>query len=531
MSGREELFARLRRLRREGGEAPPVEDAAEGSGRVDAPAPLPAWLARRLARTLPAGARERGPAPPRALHVSGGEPAGLGTAANERGSFAVRRARLPDEHAHGAWRLAEIGSACTRSIAALARDPALAEVDLAGAVYLDIETTGLSGGAGTIPFLVALGSFDGAGGFELWQGFLRGPEEEPALLAEVARRIAQASCIVSYFGKSFDRHRLEDKMRLHGVPPPFDARPHLDLYHPLQRLYREAFDDGRLATLEARLCGVERADDLSGRYAPEAWFDFLAGRAHRLEGVFRHNADDVKSLVVLAAHLGRALAEARHDGRPLGGPAVARALGIARTLAEAGRAREALEWVERALARAAGSAGRDGAATALREARWLRADLLRRAGALEEALAAFEELARGADRLALRACVEAAKLHEHRRRDPAAALCATARARALAAGLPGERGDRRLAAELERRAARLRRRVEARALRDEPPPIAGAPARSPDPRTPDPTATDPTKGAVPCPASSPPRPSSRPSASRPSASRSTSAASPPAPST
>ena len=38
---------------------------------------------------------------------------------------------------------------------------------------------------------------------------------------------------------------------------------------------------------------------------PAAWFDYLHGRPHRLEGVFQHNLDDVKSLVTLLAHVGR----------------------------------------------------------------------------------------------------------------------------------------------------------------------------------------------------------------------------------
>ncbi len=448
MSAREELFERLRRLRREG-PSRPAADPAAGPAEAGARG-LPDWLGRHLER-------RRGSAPPALPGPSAlvpGPPQALEAAANARGAFAVRRARLPRGPVHGAWGLGEVSGACPRGIATLARDPALAGVDLARAVYLDIETTGLTGGAGTIPFLVALGTFTSEGEFELWQGFLRGPEEEPALLEEVSKRIAAAGSVVSFFGKSFDRHRLEDKMRLHGVQPPFHGRPHLDLYHPLQRLYRAAFADARLSTLEAKLCGVQREGDLSGRYAPEAWFDYLAGRAHRLEGVFRHNADDVLSLVVLAAHLGRALVEARESGAPLAGPGAARALGVARALAAERRVRDALGWVERALERGAARGA----------TRLLRADLLRRAGETEACLVAYRELAlEGAEAVALRASVELAKLEEHRRRDLGAALVATARARELAQRMPPGAGGARLLAELERRARRLHRRLAAAA--------------------------------------------------------------------
>jgi uncharacterized protein YprB with RNaseH-like and TPR domain len=152
---------------------------------------------------------------------------------------------------------------------------------------------------------VGLARFEGDS-FEIWQGFLPSPAEEAALLAETARRIRAASYVVSFFGKSFDRHRLEDKMRLYGIAPPFADKPHLDLYWPLRRLNKGRFADCRLRTLERELAGVTREDDLPGSFAPAAWFDYLGQRAHRLEGVFQHNLDDVKSLAVLLHALSRA---------------------------------------------------------------------------------------------------------------------------------------------------------------------------------------------------------------------------------
>jgi uncharacterized protein YprB with RNaseH-like and TPR domain len=220
-----------------------------------------------------------------------------------RGTWA-RTSLFERAHRHGSFALEDVLSTPCATLAECARDERIAGVNLDSAVFFDTETTGLSGGAGTYVFLVGLGRFT-ENGFELWQGFLPHPADEKALLEEVAERIAGASAILSFFGKSFDRHRLEDKMRLFGVEPPFAASIHLDLYYPLRRAYRGKFENCRLKTLERELVGVTRADDLPGSFAPAAWFDFLARRPHRLEGVFRHNADDVLSLVTLAAHLGR----------------------------------------------------------------------------------------------------------------------------------------------------------------------------------------------------------------------------------
>ena len=276
-----------------------------------------------------------------------------GIAREPNSSVLARRGIFDAGHGHGDFRLAEAEGADPRVLSLLAQDPALASIDLASALYLDTETSGLSGGASTWVFLVGLGGFRD-GRFEVWQGFLAEPAEERELLAETADRIRGASAIVSFFGKSFDRHRLEDKMRIHGIAPPFAGRPHLDLYHPLRRLYGGGFEDARLKTLERGLCGVEREDDLPGSRAPAAWFDFLHGRKSELEGVFRHNRDDVLSLVTLATHLARTLDETRSDGSPLAGPAAPRARGIAKALAIAREHERALQWFARADERGAG---------------------------------------------------------------------------------------------------------------------------------------------------------------------------------
>ncbi|MEY2785538.1 MAG: hypothetical protein RL277_1748 [Planctomycetota bacterium] len=232
-----------------------------------------------------------------------GPPSGL--VACERSGTRARITRLSGGSAHGEWPLASALQSEPAALAQAARLDALRELPLEEALYLDTETTGLSGGAGTYVFLVGLARFEGDS-FEIWQGFLDSPADEAALLAETARRIRAASCVVSFFGKSFDRHRLEDKMRLFGIEPPFADKPHLDLYWPLRRLHKGRFADCRLRTLERELAGVTREDDLPGSFAPAAWFDYLGQRAHRLEGVFQHNLDDVKSLAVLLHALSRA---------------------------------------------------------------------------------------------------------------------------------------------------------------------------------------------------------------------------------
>jgi len=421
---KDDLFAKLARLRREPGSArlqpgPGTAGLQPGSSSPSS-SPHPS---ARLEPGGPGAALERGgpggaipewlrarfeaddEAAPSSADRSIDPPADLTEHANERGTFAARLRTYASDHAHGEWELGEVLATPASVLAWLARDPALATLLPERAVYLDIETTGLSGGAGTIPFLVALGTFDG-GQFHLWQAFLRDPSEEAAALAEIAERVRAASGVVSFFGKSFDRHRLEDKMRLHRIAPPFAAKPHLDLYHPLRRLYRGAYLDGRLATFESELCGVAREHDLPGSQAPAAWFDFLAERPHRLEAVFRHNELDVLSLVTLAAHLACARSEQRRDGRALPGASRARARALAELHTKHREHAAALAWLEQALTRPGGDSDEDNGEL------WFRhAECLRKLGQREPALAEFLRLARERDdALAARAWGEVARL-------------------------------------------------------------------------------------------------------------------------
>lgn len=307
MGGRRtpDFRARLARLRREGGAvgsrageaaaADPDAAATDGldPGAAEAPSGMPPWLRARLQRRGPGAAAPGAGATPgadmdpallraaAAWETTTGDPADLAEVECVRGAFAAREQRLPlASTRHGDWDLSEIDHADPAAFARLTGDAALSALDLRGAVFLDTETSGLGGGAGVFVYMVGLGWFEPDGTYVSWQGFLRDPGEEPALLQAVADRIGAADGLVSFFGKSFDRHRLEDKMRIAGVTPPFDARPHLDLFHPLRRLTRGAFRDARLQTMERELLRFRRERDLPGALAPAAWFDYLAGRPH-----------------------------------------------------------------------------------------------------------------------------------------------------------------------------------------------------------------------------------------------------------
>jgi len=177
------------------------------------------------------------------------------------------------------------------------------------ALLLDTETTGLAGGAGTVVFLIGVGSL-GGGGLTVRHWLLTGFSGEPALLARLGQVLDETQALVTYNGKSFDAPLLKSRARLHGVDLGLDNREHLDLLHPTRRIFRSRWPNCRLATAERRLLGHERLDDLPGAEAPAAWLDFLQrGDPRQLPAVVRHNSDDILALAALWAALDRVYCE------------------------------------------------------------------------------------------------------------------------------------------------------------------------------------------------------------------------------
>jgi hypothetical protein len=226
---------------------------------------------------------------------------------NARGRCWVRRLRYPGSVRHGRWSLAEARAVPFAKIAELARQPQLGGVALGDCLFLDTETTGLAGGAGTLVFLCGLGFADGED-LVLEQVFLRAFNEEAAALTFIAERLAQHPVPVTFVGKSFDRHRLAARMTLNRVPSTVLTERHLDLYYLARRAWRAALPDVRLRTVEERVLGLARVDDLPGERAPAAFLEWVRDRTGELERVFEHNRLDVLSLVALLVALGRGAA-------------------------------------------------------------------------------------------------------------------------------------------------------------------------------------------------------------------------------
>src|SRR5687768_2063433 len=159
-------------------------------------------------------------------------------------------------------------------------------------IFIDLETTGLSGGAGMVAFLVGCGYFD-FGAFQVRQFLLTSHSGERALLAAVAEFFDDADLIVTYNGKTFDVPVMETRWSFHRMEMPLDGVPHFDMLHPARRLWKKRMDDEggcRLSTLERRLFDVRRIGDMPGMDIPSTFFRFVrSGDPRPLEAVLEHN--------------------------------------------------------------------------------------------------------------------------------------------------------------------------------------------------------------------------------------------------
>jgi uncharacterized protein YprB with RNaseH-like and TPR domain len=215
--------------------------------------------------------------------------------------------RYEGDRFHGGIRIGDCDLQDFASLAIL--DPSLApDGGRRRTIFIDLETTGLSGGAGTVAFLVGCGYFD-LGAFQMRQFLLTSYASERALLYAVADFFEGADLIVTYNGKTFDVPVMETRWMFHRLQMPLASVPHFDVLHPARRLWRararagDPDDSGcRLATLERTLFNVARVGDVGGFEIPGRFFQFLrSGDPRPLEPVLEHNRLDLVSLAVVMA--------------------------------------------------------------------------------------------------------------------------------------------------------------------------------------------------------------------------------------
>jgi len=207
----------------------------------------------------------------------------------------------PVDYRHGVVPLLSYLESDASLLHLLVNDPEFGAVELEQTLFIDTETTGLSGGAGTCAFLVGVGYFQDSE-FRVVQYFMNDFDEEHALMETLAKLVSRFQVIVSYNGKSYDIPLLNSRYIYQGLKSEFQTVRHFDLLHTVRRLWKHRLPDCSLATAEQHLIKNTREGDIPGYLIPITYFDYLRTKdAGPLKSVFYHNQQDILSMVALMA--------------------------------------------------------------------------------------------------------------------------------------------------------------------------------------------------------------------------------------
>ncbi len=275
----------------------------------------------------------------------------------------------------------------------LSREAAFEGLDLSSAVFLDLETTGLAGGTGTVPFLVGLAYYRDER-FKVTQFFLNEMAEEGRLIAELDRFVREMGfkSLVTYNGKAFDLPLVETRFALHRAPCPLRGLPHLDFLFSARSLWKHKYDSCRLFNLAREIVQAERSEDIPGEEIPQRSFQYIRnGDFSLIDPIIYHNQEDLLSLlgVVVA---GSVLVERNREAAARGEADAMDLFGVARLFERAGDAATSAALLEKAL-----SGGRGLTAEVTHVARKKLSHHFKKAKDWDKALPFWQEMAAGED--------------------------------------------------------------------------------------------------------------------------------------
>jgi uncharacterized protein YprB with RNaseH-like and TPR domain len=235
-------------------------------------------------------------------------------------------------------------------LALLSRDRSFADLDLSTALFLDLETTGLSGGVGVIPFLVGLGYFRDDR-FRVSQFFLGDLAEEERLIRELEQFFAQLDfrSVVTFNGKAFDLPLLETRFILHRKVLPLSGLPHLDFLFSARSLWSHKHESCRLYHLAQQILEADREEDIPSAEIPHRYFEFLrTGEFSLIEPILYHNQEDLLSLLGVVISGAAVFSEEKEDGLEFTADAMD-LFGAAKLLERTGESERSARFMRRAL--------------------------------------------------------------------------------------------------------------------------------------------------------------------------------------
>lgn len=219
-----------------------------------------------------------------------------------RGDCFILRKNIPLSTSHGRFQI--LGPPDMRFFESIKHLEGISDIQAEDFLFIDTETTGLAGGAGSYVFLVGAAKYENET-LNFAQFFLQDPANEPAQLAALESFAATSKIVISYNGKSFDLPRLKTRYRFHGWLYPFQDIYHIDLLHFVRRIWKSQLPSCTLGDLETHILGLQRDSlDIPGWKVSDHFYEYLNTKDPTpLVNIFYHNEVDVISLAVLLRYL------------------------------------------------------------------------------------------------------------------------------------------------------------------------------------------------------------------------------------
>jgi uncharacterized protein len=311
--------------------------------------------------------------------------------------------------------------------------------------FFDTETTGLGGGVGNTIFLLGYASVS-EDELILRQHLLPHPGAEVALYQSFLEKINYKT-LVTYNGKAFDWPQVKTRHTLvREHVPKLPAFGHFDLFHAARRLWKHKLERLKLAIVEKEVLGFERVDDIPGFLAPMIYFDFIERKEPEgILGILKHNELDILSLITLYTHLTFQLCGIDRNQSRM------EAFEVGRWFAAIGENNQAEKMLGKL------TTGTDNTSCL---AKLTLAYQHKKSRNWEQARILFMEVSgAGDEQMALEACLELAKIHEHRLRDYRLAIDYCRKALNLIEGSGTIKPDDPVVEQFHSRLARLERKA------------------------------------------------------------------------
>lgn len=369
---------------------------------------------------------------------------------DEEGKCFIIENSYPLTYIYGGCSLGDILAFDQSSIRRLSSDidnEHINDLDIRDLIFFDIETTGLSGGVGTVAFLVGTGFFE-EDAFVVRQYFMRDYDEEVTMLNALNKLFGSHKGIITFNGRAFDWNIIQSRFTYNRIRPRFGGGDiiHVDLLIPARRIWKEKLQSCSLSSLEENILDEYRTDDIPGMLIPQVYFKYLLDRdARDIKRVLKHNELDILSMVSLFSKINSML-----DSPLCNTSCEQELIGVGRIFESAGETDNLINCYEKCM--------ESEDLVIKNKALKKLSQVYKRNGDYQKAICHWESMAMHQNLFSIYSLVELAKYYEHKAKDPEKALEMTEKAVQIYLRM-GIGEESAYLYELKKRLERLRRKT------------------------------------------------------------------------